>query len=472
MVDVKDDIRKVSGLSREARFYALKELARRAGVGRDFFQSWTIDFQDQETTIHLSAGTDKRIRFKTAPPQFWSDLTEGCFHTTRALWMHPPPEPLMRLIPDFVIPFSCVEQNGLRPVFVPIGPDCVQCHADLPASALLMLSRFEEMLTTERDIHGRFAAAMSVAFRDGFLDRPVVDEYGLALEQALTHLLPTWRPIKRALRVKLSHDIDGVGLPFRFVHALGHTIRRRKPLATLRDLLGGPLGLRPTYLECVRRIVLLSLERGLDSAVYWKGSPPSPWDTGYDPRHPQVQEMISWLDEHGIETGVHPGYEAFNAPDRLQQELQILRKALGEKPLGGRQHYLRWCPDTWQHWETCGLVYDSTVGYADQVGFRTGSCFPYRPWLLSLNREADLIEIPLIVMDRTPVQYMGLGLSQSLDLILRCLARCRSVGGVFTLLWHNDTLVDPRYGDLYRRLLDALVGHERFDWKDGSEDFY
>lgn len=472
MINVTDDISGVSGLSREARLYAVKELARRAGVTAEFFRSWRIEFQGGETTVHLQDGTEKRIRFRSAPPQFWSDLTAGTFHTIRASWMYPPPEPLRSLIPDFVIPFSCPVQDRLYPLFIPVDRDCMECSVDLPASVLLTLSRFEETLATEKDEHGRFPAAKSLGYRDGFLDRPVVDEYGLAFEQALAYLLPAWRPVKRALRVKLSHDIDGVGLPFKFVSALGHTVRRRKPLATLRDLVGGPLGLRPAYLECVRRIVLLSRERGLDSAVYWKASPPSPWDSGYDPRHPQVREVISWLHECGVETGVHPGYDTFNSPDRLLQEVQILREVLGEKSLGGRQHYLRWCPDTWLHWEACGLAYDSTVGFADQVGFRAGSCIPYRPWLLSLNREARLIEIPLIVMDCTPVQYMGLRPRQSLNLIFDCLARCRSVGGVFTLLWHNGTLMDPLYGDLYGRVLDKLVGHGRFDWKNGSEDFY
>ena len=306
MISVKDDISRVSGLSREARLYALKELARRAGVGRDFFQSWTIDFQDQETIIHLPAGTDKRIHFKNALPQFWKDVLAGRFHTIRASWMHPPPEVLAGLVPDFVVPFSCVRQSKQCPLFLAVDEDCVECSVDLPASVLLTLSRFEEMLTTERDSHGRFAAPMSVAFRDGFLDRPVVDEYGLALEQALTYLLPTWRPAKRALRIKLSHDVDDVGLPFSFRSAFRQTFLRHNPLATLRDVFGQAFGLSPTHLEYVRRIVLLSLETGLDCAVYWAASPPSPWDSGYDPRHPLARQVISWLHERGVETGVHP----------------------------------------------------------------------------------------------------------------------------------------------------------------------
>jgi hypothetical protein len=45
-------------------------------------------------------------------------------------------------------------------------------------------------------------------------------------------------------------------------------------------------------------------------------------------------------------------------------------------------------------------------------------------------------------------------------------AKCRLVGGVFTLLWHNNSLMEPRYGDTYIRLIDRLAGAARFAWED------
>jgi hypothetical protein len=124
------------------------------------------------------------------------------------------------------------------------------------------------------------------------------------------------------------------------------------------------------------------------------------------------------------------------------------------------------------HWEACGLAYDSTLGYADQVGFRAGTCIPYRPWLLSLNREAQLVEIPLLAMDCTLVVYMGLTPRPSLQLIFDCLARCHSVGGVFTLLWHQKSLIGSLYADIYDKILDRLAGHGKFDWKTPEKDLY
>jgi len=179
-----------------------------------------------------------------------------------------------------------------------------------------------------------------------------------------------------------------------------------------------------------------------------------------------------WLQDHGVETGIHPAYDTFLNPEQLKMEVRSLKKVLGPQPLGGRQHYLRWCPTTWLHWESCGLAYDSTVGYAEHIGFRAGTCFPYRPWLILENREAKLIEIPLLVMDGTLMKYMGMTPQQGFESVIDCVNRCRVVGGVFTLLWHNHSLIDPLYGDLYPQILQYLVGNEKFDWRNPPLEFY
>src|SRR3984957_20968903 len=113
--------------------------------------------------------------------------------------------------------------------------------------------------------------------------------------------------------------------------------------------------------------------------------------------------------------------------------------------MGGRQHYLRWSPHSWIDWENCGLAYDSSVGYAEQIGFKAGTCVPYRPWLFPLNRQADLIEIPLLVMDRTLLEYMTLTKRQATQSIHTVVERCGMVGGVFTILWHNDAFLKTHF---------------------------
>lgn len=57
-------------------------------------------------------------------------------------------------------------------------------YADLLASAFFLVSRYEEMYCRkQRDDYGRFLGKYSLPYRAGFLQRPIVDEYGATLRQ-------------------------------------------------------------------------------------------------------------------------------------------------------------------------------------------------------------------------------------------------------------------------------------------------
>jgi len=449
----------------QARYYAVAELARRAGITREFFKTWKVTTTPEATIFEIANGTQKFIHFPHASSKTLKALAEGRLSSITVPLATKIGEAGGQQLSHCVVPFVSDESGENRPLFYLSKPNHLECALDLPLSILLTLSRWEETLEIPRDGHGRFQAKDSITTAGAFLDRPIVDEYGLAFEHAMSLLFPSWKKTTRKLRIKVSHDADHVGIPFRWRTALRHSVRSGAIHNSFRDVLSQFSGLDPSELNSIRAIALVSKRHGLNSTVYWKAAPPGPKDSGYDPRHNKVRQMVKWLDDAGIESGIHPGYNTFRAPEKLRREVAILRDTLGTRPLGGRQHYLRWSPDTWLDWENCGLSYDSSVGFAEQIGFKAGTCIPYQPWLFPLNRQADLVEIPLLVMDRTLLAYMGLTKSQAVQEVNQVVERCRMVGGVFTILWHNDAFLNPFYRDVYLSLLGTLSGIENYNWQ-------
>lgn len=449
----------------QARYYAVSELCRRAGITREFFRTWKVSVTSEKTVFEISNGTQKFITFPHASANILQTLTPGQLSAVNI--------PLAESIPSYgggsishcAVPFVASEVMEAGRLFYLSDRDHLECAVDLPLSILLTLSCWEDTLDSLRDAHGRFQAKNSITCAGGFLDRPIVDEYGLAFEQAMEFLFPSWKKVSRKVRIKVSHDADHVGIPFRWRTALRHTVRSRAVHNSFRDVFSRISQVEPTELNSVRSIALATKRYGLRSTVYWKAAPPGPNDSGYDPRHRKVRQVVGWLDEMGVESGAHPGYNTFRSPEKLRREIAILRDTLGHRPLGGRQHYLRWSPDSWIDWENCGLAYDSSVGFAEQIGFKAGTCIPYQPWLFPLNRRADLIEIPILVMDRTLLAYMKLTKEESIHAVKTIMERCRTVGGVFTILWHNDAFLDPHYKDVYVTLLGTMSGAENYDWQ-------
>jgi hypothetical protein len=457
-------------LSRAAIQYSVKELARRAGVDAKFFRTWRVVMEKDFVSVVVDSNSS-RIRFPHAPPDFRKLIQAGKSFTATAGWMGSSPKSYA-LTADFKIPFSSSASMDLGPLFRVTAAATIDCSVDLLSSAFLTLSRFEETLPVSRDRYGRFSAVSSVAWRDGFLNRPIVDEYGLALSEALRRLLPGWQPERPRFRVKLGHDVDEIGFPFSMRSIVGHTIRRGRPAASLRDCTAPWFGIDTDYQLLLRKVVALSQQRGLKPAVYWKASAPGPHDTGYDPSHSSLRAMIARFQSYGLEMGIHPGYETFESPEKLSAEVATLREVLGETRLGGRQDFLRWSPKTWEHWEACGLAYDASVGYADHVGFRAGTCQPYHPWLASQDRQAELLEIPLLAMDCTLQSYMKADADKALQHLRDCVRRCREVGGVFTLVWHHTRLSHSGYASAYDTLLDELTGSDVYDGRISTHEIY
>src|SRR5205823_13740837 len=99
---------------------------------------------------------------------------------------------------------------------------------------------YEEAVRSQRDEHDRFPAAASIAEREGFLDRPLVNEYAESLWSLLRARWPRLERRARGFRVLPSHDVD---IPFcaggRSVrNAAGDVVRRRDPALALRRLAG------------------------------------------------------------------------------------------------------------------------------------------------------------------------------------------------------------------------------------------
>lgn len=450
---------RVGPITREARLYGLYELCRRAGLSTvDLANDWDIEVQADTVQLRLR-GTARLIAFPAAGQELSWNIC------AKKSWGDLAPDSSGEQLRDFVVPYSERDSTAGEPLFFERAPGHFQCSGDLLAATVLVLSRYEEFQVSGRDPLGRFSASQSMAVRDGYLDRPIVDEYGLVLQQVIQIIAPGWHPPERKLRIKVSHDIDQLGIPLSLRSTAGHFLKRRAIGLGVRDLLSLAGGL-PGYLAEVRATCKECANRGLRSALYWKTSRPGKYDTGYDIQDARIVRVITWAKSRGVEMGFHPGFDTFLSPELLETELGELRKVLGGGRIGGRQHYLRWSPETWSHWEACGLSYDSTVGYADRVGFRAGTCWPYLPWLWKANRCASLLEIPLLVMDATLVDgdYMGKTPQESVVVVRDLLGKCRQVGGVFTILWHNSSLVAP-FAEYFPEIFAELRGITDYDWE-------
>src|ERR1700721_54962 len=61
----------------QARYYAIGELCRRAGITRDFFRTWKVSVTSEKTVCEISNGTQKFITFPHASANILNTLAPG-----------------------------------------------------------------------------------------------------------------------------------------------------------------------------------------------------------------------------------------------------------------------------------------------------------------------------------------------------------------------------------------------------------
>ena len=348
-------------------------------------------------------------------------------------------------------------------------------HYDILGLMYWVLARIEEIGSKDLDNHNRFPATSSHAYKYNYLERPIVDEWLHILGQVIQRVWPQLKLKQHQFSIKLSHDVDSPSLyafkswPTIVRMMSGHLLRRHdlKAFVTapfVKLATGDKLHSVDPY-NTFDWIMDQSEKYGLTSAFYFICGQTKPvYDADYKPGHPIIRELIRRIHNRGHEIGIHPSYNTYIEPDLIKEEVERLKKICAKEHIeqsqwGGRMHYLRWeHPTTLQAWDAAGMTYDSTLGYADQPGFRCGTCYEYPAFDPVTDRMLDLRIRPLIAMESTVIDdcYMGLGTGEAaLSKFKQLKNACRAFNGSFTLLWHNSQLETHAKRELYRHTLTS-----------------
>ncbi|MEI6554662.1 MAG: polysaccharide deacetylase family protein [Paludibacter sp.] len=346
-------------------------------------------------------------------------------------------------------------------------------HADLIASTYYLISRYEEMVRKDiRDVHGRFPGKESLPYRAGFIDSPIVDEYGKILRNQLREIgldVPEPKPAIR--KIFLTHDVDQLS-HFRslrgFMGGLLRGIRRPKEgNKAIKSYFGG-LQNDPWYTSpwLFRLDNSLRQKVGADRCepiVFLKiGGGIRKEDKPFITHHIQdFQSLVKLCKRKNITFGLHSSYEAGIHPEKIADEKKHLERITKRKTTYNRHHYLDSRePEDMQALINAGITDDFTLGYADVAGFRLGTCRAVR-WINPITKQLTLLTLhPLTVMDSSlsDNRYMNLNAHEAYEYCIRLINMVESWNGELVLLWHNTSVEDtPR--SYHRKLYQDIISY-------------
>ncbi len=298
---------------------------------------------------------------------------------------------------------------------------------DVFAASFYLLSRYEEYTLDKRDEHRRFEGTNSLAYKNGFLERPLVDEWAYAIAEIIKKTFPNFEIKKREFKYIPTLDIDR---PFYFRN--DGFIRR-----LAKFVLGGfkkdPFDVYQQVTDWDKRFNLSTLYFFLVGTKHVNDVSPGAANKLY---RSVIENVVK---THQI--GIHPSYFAALNPDQVETEKNELAEISGTEIHTSRQHYLMLrLPETYRALIDAGIHTDYTLAFADVAGFRASTCTPFLWYDLKLGKCTDLVLFPTAVMDQTLRKYMNLSPDNASAYIAQLMHNVKAVNGTFISLWHNESV--------------------------------
>ena len=397
------------------------------------------------------------------PSNFFNDEIYGSLESL--------PKTPFPLLPNSDIPF--LFGTSLLEKF---NDSIVILHADIVASAYYMLSRYEEIIKKQcRDKFGRFLAKDSIVFQQGYGMRPLVDEWGLYLRNLLRQLGVIVPDEKNGLRkVYLTHDVDRP-FYFNFRNSVIQFIKNiihygnyiDSPLKSYLNNLEDPFFTFPWILKHDNELKE-SIGDGIVQSIYFIICGKNLIKTNYkyfNIKHFKYKKLLQLLIKNKAEIGLHISHEGGINPNLICKEVKRLPKCVNKQNLKSRNHYLRWRePEHIEQFQQAGIKEDFSLEYPDCVGFRVGTCRPYKFINPKSKQITDVIVHPMQIMECSlcDVDYMNYSLEKALSTCKLLIKETYRFNGDVVLLFHNSAFVENvNYKILYTKLLDYLKEIEK-----------
>lgn len=356
---------------------------------------------------------------------------------------------------------NCFELNFHKAFFETSG----DFSFDVFAASFYLISRYEEYLPHRKDVYGRYAHTESLAFREGFLQLPLVNIWLLEFKKSLAQKYPEMIFRYPSFKFIPTYDIDSA---YSYLHKgwkrnagglVRSVLKGRWPLVKERvEVLRGrqqdPFDayewLDSLHLYCRVKayyfFLVASRQKGVDKNI--------PLDCE------ALQELIRYHSV-GYRVGVHPSWQSGDDEVLLKEEIEWMEWMTDQKVTRSRQHYIRFAlPEAYRRLIRYGINQDFSMGYGTINGFRASVASSHYWYDLEKEQPTGLRIFPFCFMDANSFYEQGYSANEARNELMQYYHLIRKVNGLMVTIWHNSFLgSDPQFA-AYKKVYEVFLKEE------------
>ena len=336
------------------------------------------------------------------------------------------------------------------------------------ACIFYMLSRYEEYIIEEKDKFDRFPATASLAYKNSFLDIPVVDYWIRFIGDILKEKFPTLVLKDHTFKYINTIDVDNTFayLEKGFFRNMGGYLYSfiKLDFSNILERTSVLLNKKVDPYDNYEKILSIHHKYNLTSLFFFLLGNYAKYDRNVSFRSQKLQSKIHKIHQ-SCEIGIHASYKSIKYPNNLTKEISRLENILGQKISKNRQHFISLnLPFTYQNLIKNNITDDYSMGFPSLPGFRAGTSHNFFFFDLTKNIKTTLLIHPFCVMDVTLKNYMNLTKEEAFSVVQPLIEEVKTVKGCFMSIWHNESFDNNKewtgWSDVYETIIRYIL-HER-----------
>lgn len=337
---------------------------------------------------------------------------------------------------------ECFDVNGNKAFFKTIDSDF---SFDILAATFYLLSRYEEYLPHTKDMYGRYAHENSRAYKEGFLQLPLINIWLQNFAESLKNkflpcsLQTTLNFQPSTFNFQPTYDID-IAFSYKHKGLLRNTgAFLRSPSVERMKVLGGT---QADPFDCYDWLNTLHKKYHLKPVYFFLVAEKNgEFDKNILP-HKDVMWQLVKKHASKYKIGIHPSWQSNTKVSILKKELEWLAQMSGIKHITtSRQHYIKLTlPQTYRTLIDAGIMDEHSMGYGSINGFRASVASSFYWYDLEKEARTTLHIHPFCFMDANCYYEQKQNAMQAFEELLHYYNVCKEVSGTLITIWHNHFL--------------------------------
>ncbi len=252
---------------------------------------------------------------------------------------------------------------------------------DVFAASFYLISRYEEYLPHIKDEHGRYPFKESIAYRNNFIEQPVIDIWMHKVLDALLKHFPDLQYKKKKYKytsiidVATSHCYAHRGL----VRSFGGFLYDLGRFKFKRIFQRVSVWINPQNDPYDNFDYLISLHKKhkIKSMFFFQFADYSTFDKNVSTSNNKFRYLIKSVADYSV-VSLSASYSSFSNLEVLKEEKMKLASLINRSIKYVRFRYNRIeIPTTYRNLVDADFREDFTMGYTHQIGYRAGTCTPF-----------------------------------------------------------------------------------------------